>query len=498
MATSKNSRGSYERERVRMTAATIERAAAMIAGGKLAGRGAEILDIDTPGLTLRITRSSGNWYLRHRKGTYRLGSMDALTLPAARLAAARARTDVEAGLNPREDLAVFERVLEKGRPVQLAADAAFAETVRVQSDADRRKRGPWKWRDLVEEFLPVKTKDLKPGYGPKYAAYHRGKEFDEIWEKDLETLEFSALEALRDRVVENRTRSAAARVVRQNREMLTWAWQYHATRAGFGKVQHPWWDRWAIQYKCGIREHVPTTTELVRTLLMAEHHLALGGTTQETGPGMIAALWAIVLTGQRTGHLTKTRRDAIIDMPSRPGWEVWTWTGAMMKGGKSGSRPHALPIPPAAIEAIKRAGAPDGDWLFPSRVEGKPISPTGINQFFYRLEGRMKPGKGEAVTRREHGNLFEAYGIRRWTPHDARRSLTTFLDDEELGGAGSAISAHSKDKSENREEAKIEDITRRVYAKAQRLELKAKGMEPWVNHVLAAYERERARFKPIG
>ncbi len=110
----------------------------------------------------------------------------------------------------------------------------------------------------------------------------------------------------------------------------------------------------------------------------------------------------------------------------------------------------------------------------------------------------MKPGKGEAVTPREHGNLFEAYCIRRWTPHDARRSLTTFLDDEELGGARSAISAHSKDKSENREEAKIEDITRRVYAKAQRLELKAKGMEPWVAHVLAAYERERARFKPIG
>lgn len=161
------SRGSYERQQVRMTAAAIDCAAAMIADGKFAGRRPEILDADTLGLTLRITRSSGTWYSRHRKGTYRLGSMDALTLPAARLAAACARTDVEAGQKPREDLAVFERVLEKGRPVQIAVEAAFADTVRVQSDADRRKRGPWQWRDLVEEFPPVKTKDLKPGYGQK-------------------------------------------------------------------------------------------------------------------------------------------------------------------------------------------------------------------------------------------------------------------------------------------------------------------------------------------
>ncbi len=107
----------------------------------------------------------------------------------------------------------------------------------------------------------------------------------------------------------------------------------------------------------------------------------------------------------------------------------------------------------------------------------------------------MKPGKGEAITQRARGDLFAAYGIRVWTPHDARRSLATFLDDEELGGAGSAILAHSRGKAS--EEAKVEDITRRVYANAQRLDLKAKGMLPWTDHVLAAYEREKARFKPI-
>ena len=167
-------RGSYERERVRMTAATVERAARMIQEGKLVGRGAEIADADTPGLTLRITRAAGTWYLRHRKGTFRLGSMDALTLPAARLAADRARRDVEAGVNPREDLHVFEAVLAKGKPVELAADAAFAETVEVQSDEDRRRRGPWQWQDLMAEFLASKLPDLKESYRRSYSAYHTG------------------------------------------------------------------------------------------------------------------------------------------------------------------------------------------------------------------------------------------------------------------------------------------------------------------------------------
>jgi len=493
------SRGKYERERVRMTAATVERAARMIQEGTLAGRGAEIADADTPGLTLRITRSAGTWYLRHRKGTFRLGSMDNLSLSAARLAADRARRDVEAGVSPREDLGVFEAVLAKGRPVELAADAAFAETVEVQSDEDRRRRGPWQWRDLMDEFLASKAKGFKEGYLQKYQAYHRGPEFEPIEQRELSSLDIEDLEELRDRVVEARTVSAAARVVAQNREALTWAWRYHGTRSGLSGERYPWWkEQWDIEYSHDAREHTPTVQELVRTLLVVEHHRSLSSTDQQTEVGMLAALWAVVLTGQRTGSLGRTRRAGIIPMPGRPDWQVWTWAGAEMKGGRRASRPHALPIPPAAIAAIERCGAdPTSQWLFPSRIDGKHATPAGFTGLFHRIEGRVKAGKkGRQITRPE-GNLFQRYGIRVWTPHDARRTLGTFLDEEQLGGAGSAILAHSKDKSENREEARIEDITRRVYAKAQRLELKASGMQPWVDHVLAAYERERARFKPL-
>lgn len=497
-------RGSYERERVKMTAATVERAARMIQEGKLVGRGAEIADADTPGLTLRITRAAGTWYLRHRKGTFRLGSMDALTLPAARLAADRARRDVEAGVNPREDLHVFEAVLAKGKPVELAADAAFAETVEVQSDEDRRRRGPWQWQDLMAEFLAAKLPDLKESYRRSYSAYHAGPEFEPIERLELASIEISDLEELRDRVIESRTLSAAARVVAQCKEALTWGWRSHATRSGLADEKHAWWqERWHIEYSSKAREHTPTIQELVRTLLVIEHHRTLSSTDQETENGMLAAVWAVVLTGQRTGSLGRTRRDGVIPMPDMPGWEVWTWTAKEMKSGRRGGRPHALPIPPAAIAAIDRLGAdPSSPWRFPSRVDGKHVTPAGFTGLFHRLEGKTKAGKTRKgkkgpLFKRPHGNLFERYGIRVWTPHDARRTLGTFLDEEQLGGAGSAILAHARDKTENREEARIEDVTRKVYARAQRLKLKASGMAPWIDHVLEHYERERARFKPL-
>nr|WP_282103983.1 integrase arm-type DNA-binding domain-containing protein [Methylobacterium sp. 37f] len=485
------SRGKYARERGLMTADTVRRAAALIGDGTLATRGAEFLDTGTPGLTLRVTRAAGTWYLRTRTKSVRLGSMASLTLPAAREAAARAKRDVDLGVDPRVDLDIFERSLARGATVEHATDVAFAPEVPQQSEEERRREGPWQWHDLVDLFLASKLPTLKAGYGSKYEAYLRGDEFEPLHGRDLAGLQISDLEELRDRVAESRTVSAAARVVAQGKEALSWAWRYHGTRSGLGHERYPWWDRWSIQYAHTPREHTPTVTELVRTLLVAERNLALGATDQRTEPGTLAMLWAIVLTGQRTGALGGTRRAGIIPMPGRPGWQVWTWTGQEMKGGQRAGRPHALPIPPAVLQVLAPFDTrPDSPWLFPSRVEGRHVTPVGMTQFFHRLEGRPKAGKAGSVTQRPSGNLFAANRIRVWTPHDARRSIATFLDDEELGGAGSAILAHSRGRGAD-EEARIEDITRRVYAKAQRLDVKAKGMEAWVAHVLAAYAQER-------
>lgn len=487
------SRGTYSRTRVRLTAQTIATAARLIEKGHVQGRGTEFADTETTGLTLRVTSAAGTWYLRHRKGTIRLGSMDLLDLPAARHAAHVARTDLERGVDPRLDVQIFAHEVSTGASVDDAHEVAFPEIVEELPDADRRRRGPWQWRDLMAEFLAAKAKGFKPGYLPKYGAYHRGPEFKPVEQRELASLRIGDLERLRDRVAAARTVSAAARVVSQNREALDWAYRYHRDRSGLSDIATAWWRDWDIEYRPGTREHTPTVEELARTLVVAELHRDLGSTGRRTESGMLAALWGVVLTGQRTGALGRTRRAGVIAMPDRPGWEVWTWTGAEMKGGRRASRPHALPIPPEALAAIARCGAdPDSRWLFPSRFDDKHATPAGFTGLFHRLEGITKAGKGDRLIQRPAGDLFARYGIRVWTPHDVRRTLATFLDDEGLGGAGSAILAHSRGKGS--EEERTEDITRRVYAKAQRLELKARGMEVWVPHVLAAYEREYARL----
>jgi len=487
------SRGTYSRTRTRLTAQTIATAAKLIAKGQVPGRGAEYADTETTGLTLRVTSAAGVWYLRHRKGTVRLGSMDRLDLPAARHAAHVARTDLERGVDPRQDLQIFEMRVERGDSLDEAHDAAFPAVIEPPSEAHRRKHGPWIWSDLMEEFLAAKGKTFKDGYLPKFSAYHRGPEFKAIERRELASLRIGDLERLRDRVAAARTVSAAARVVSQNRQAIDWAYRYHRERSGLSGTAVAWWRDWDIEYSPGTRDHVPTVEELARTLVFAEIHRNLGSTGRRTENGMLAALWGVILTGQRTGALGRTRRAGVIDMPDRPGWQVWTWTGKEMKGGRKASRPHALPVPPEALAAIARCGAdPDSKWLFPSRVAGKSVTPVGFTQLFHRLEGRSKAGKGGAITVRPEGDLFARYGIRVWTPHDARRALATFLDEEGLGGAGSAILAHSRGKGT--EEEKVEDITRRVYAKAQRLDLKARGMALWVPRVLAAYELEYARF----
>lgn len=161
-----------------------------------------------------------------------------------------------------------------------------------------------------------------------------------------------------------------------------------------------------------------------------------------------------------------------------------------MKGGKSGSRPHALPLPPQATAVLKRLWAEldePSPWACPSvRGEGHAHQ-SAVNKLLWRLEGLdqygdPKPGRA---------NLLALHGIEPWTPHDARRTIGSFLGDRRLGGAASAILSHKEGKDENEKE-RTAAVTRLHYDRGQRMALKAEGMEMWVTAVLDAYERERA------
>lgn len=490
MAKAKVSRGTYARERVRLTADHTRRAAALIAAGRVEGRGMEFADVGCPGLILRVTPLSAGWFLKTERSTVRLGDMDALPVAAAREAALRSRLALKDGRRPDEDLALFGQALQQTGDVEAAADAAFPTEVHEPPSAEHRRRhGPWTWADLVEEFLAVKLPTLKPAWAAQYPVHLRYPALEALGPRQLSSLTIEDLERARDEIAEATSPSSAARTVNQGKAALDWAWRYHARRSRLGR--DPWWQRWSIQYSAGTREHTPTLAELGRTLALAERHRALGGTGQETSMGTLAALWAAVLTAQRTGALTATRLDRIIPMADRPGWQVWTWSADDMKGGKTGGRPHALPVPPAALDVLARFEE-DGDpeWLFPSRQGGRHVTSEGLAQLLTRLQGKEKAGRAGRITERKE-DLFKRHRIRPWVPHDIRRALATYLDDEDLGGAAAAILAHKTGKRDD-EAARLEDVTRKVYARAQRLDLKARGMEAWVAAVIAAYEREAA------
>lgn len=497
MATA-NSRGSYAaRQRVRLTQQHVAKARRLIAGDTLQGRGLDLADTESQGLVLRVTRRSGTWLLKHRSGTVRLGDIEALAVDAARTAADRARLALKEGKDPAVDARVFEAAAARGLSMEDALDAAYPVEIETQSDEDRLRDGPWHWGDLVDEFLKAKLPTLKARWAVQFERHLRRAVEGPLRHRPVASLAQRDMLAVRDRVARERTLSAAADTVEAVKACLSWGKKFNGHLTGLRG--HPWWqDELEVEWASTPRDRTPTLEELGRTLAVAGRHRALGATGKETAPGMMAALWAVVLTGQRAGALTGTLRKTVRAWPERPGWEIWSWTAGEMKGG----RPHAIPMPPEALAAIRRHRTdPTSPFLFPSRVPGKAVTPVGMTQFMDRLRGKEKAGKAGSKTSRPSGDLFAQHDIRLWTPHDVRRTLAAYLDMERLGGAASAILAHRPplakgDPGQERELAAA--ITLKHYIHGMRLDLKAEGMAAWVAAILAAYEIESAALTARG
>ncbi|NEU11115.1 integrase family protein [Methylobacterium sp. BTF04] len=488
-------RGSYARERCKLTAGHVIRARSLIAKGEVPGRGLDMVDEACTGLVLRVTRRSATWLRKGKAGTLRIGDASVITLAQARDQAERARLALAGATwhDPKLELHAFESVLKRtGGDEAHALNVAWPEAVEEPNEEDRLRNGPWTWADLREKFLAWKMPKLKDTYRPQYERYLRHPELDRLGWQTVANLNLNELLRVRDEVLDTVARSAAKRVMRQFGEAMAWGWKQEARRCRLVKVDFPWWERCQVDYQPGKKDHVPTVEELARTLALAERHRSLGQTEHATSPGALGALWAVILTGQRTGALTKTEVASCVPLedPKRPGWRVMGWTGAVMKSGL----PHALPIPPTAWDAMDRYWREDAaervgesrPVLFPSRRGAKHIAPEAINQLLARLQGLVN-GKGDRAVR---DNLFEQHGIRRWTPHDTRRALATWLGERRMGGIASAILDHTNNKAQDEREKRA-PVTRLHYDMAQRIDFKAEGMEAWCEAILAAYERER-------
>ncbi|MGY4432909.1 integrase [Bradyrhizobium sp. F1.13.1] len=512
----------YEREVKSLNENDVQSAISYSASGAIAGKVAEWRDKKTTGLTLRITPGKAVWYVRRREITLRLGSASEINLDQARYFAGQTNLAAKRKRDLREFVDQLVRLTltskykdELGH--QEAADQFADETSLL---AYRKRTGDtgvtWTWKALTAKFLEYKLPKLKAKYREKYARFLQLDEYASVNEKLVGEIKLRDLERLRDDIFSTHKKSTVNRAVTQSKSMLTWAWKFHATDSGLDDVEVGCWHRWSFEYASGKRTHAPTIEEIARTLVIAEKFRKLAEEEHETYPGTLGALWAVALTAQRTGGLLQLRADRLFD-PDRKdrklrGWKIANWTEEEMKGGRDGGRPFSLPIPPEALAILaayhKESGG-ESEWMFSGRVADAHISQSALNLLLHRLQGRVydhtvkqkpqrkgKPGP-KPKPKKLRPNLFALYGIEPWTPHECRTTMTTFLDDRRLGGAATAILGHKMVHDRVDERERMATVTEQHYNRSQRIGLKAEGMTLWVKALLAAYKKEKQKFRDL-
>lgn len=489
-------RPSFERRTVHLTQEVVRKAQSLVSSGQTRGKIIEWADDKEEGLCLRLSTRACGFYLRLRDRSVKMADAADLTVEEARRLGRASKLAWRQDVNPRMfiDSVVLRR--EEG----LDLNAAIGDSWDLPTDAEIEEMrvpriGSWTWRELTEAFHEHKAPGLKGRWKTQYPKYLRDPAFNLIADMYVADVAIRDLERVRERLLATAKPSRISRSLSQMKEMMSWAWSERAGPSGLADTQYEWWGRLRYSYKATPRENTPLITDLARTLVVAERHRGEPGDPNETSNGTLAALFAVVLTAQRTGALLLMRRRRLFDHPTHPGWKVMNWTAAEMKGATRKSRPHSVPLPPAALEMLERVnpGCFNGDWVFDSAKNAGHVTQSALNRLLYRLEGRSftepKLNARRGPKPRDRTNLLERYAIEPWTPHDVRRSMASFFDDIRLGGAGSALLGHVSRRDDD-DRQRVADVTRIHYARSQRLDLKTEGMEKWVAAVIAAYEEE--------
>jgi integrase len=521
-------KSNYEREVKSLTDFDVQSAISYSTSGAIVGKVAEWRDRKTVGLTIRITPGKAVWYVRRRELTLRLGLLASswgldqrtaggeLDLDTARYIANQIHLAAGRKRNLREFADTLVRLSTGSKYKDPIGHVDIADTYADETSliAYRKRIGDtgitWTWKALTQKFLDYQKPKLKAKYREQYEHYLTLPEFASLNDKLVSEIRLRDLELVRDRINLNHAPSAVHRALTQSKRMLTWAWKFHATASGLDEVLAEWWTRWSFEYKTQERTHTPTMSEIARVLILADEYRHLAHAEQDTYPGTLGALWGVALTAQRTGAFLQLRLDRLFDTTKTyrklRGWKIASWTSEEMKGGRDGGRPHSLPIPPEALKVLqsyhKEAGG-NSPWMFPGRDPKKQITPAALNLLMYRLQGRVydhtvrqkptrkgKPGP-KPKPKKTRPDLFKEYGIRPFTLHDIRRAMATFLEDNRLGGAATAILGHKMTHSNVNERERLAPVTEQHYSQSQKIDLKSEGMALWVRALLAACEEER-------
>ncbi|UWM76067.1 hypothetical protein N1937_02110 [Rhizobium sp. WSM4643] len=472
-----------------------------------------ITDLKCTGLSLRLKGEKVSFFLRYKGVNKTLGwghEGEAWYIPsikAARELADKVKRQIDFG----GETYAEEFLRQYHHAVENKLDLSHDDIVREM----RPRAGTWTLQRCMERTIEDKTahtatKPWRETTVTTLKSTFAKPEFADLLEMPAVNIKRADIERIRDDMLKkHKSPSPAAKVVSNVSTVLGHCQSVHGGQSGLDRVE-PWWKLLTVGQSVKPRTRNPGLEGVAKTLVLADVYAMkrLPGRMQAKHDhkygirdGVAAAFHWVCLTAQRQGAALAIQKTDYIPDPDNEGWYLAAWGEGIMKAGIA----HILPIPPrlaqhmaTKLDQVKR---PDSRWLLPSErgEEDIHIHRSSTLAVVQRLGARDTLTKKRATA----VDLLAANGIKWWTPHDLRRTITRALDDAGIPGGASVVLAHEVRRTDNLDvenddsrEQRVARITRLAYGGAQHLHLKRRAMTIWTDTVLDEYDRLKSEWLP--
>lgn len=432
-------------------------------------------DVVEKGLQLRVQQYSVSWLLKFKNYTKSLGTISEIqNITLARKTAQKVRNllkedlDVKSFLNAKANENTDEQALEKS------------------ALATKKKAGEWTWLQLTEEYFEYLSKPRRGRPASEKSAKNARnsidiKEAEYLNDKLLSEISAADFENIRD-ITEKAGRKTASRAFLANaKAALSFAKKMHSAKSGLSNINRWWLEVQQLDSTyIAAKTRAPTLQEIVRILHTIEQNRILKKEKNQAydSINMLSGIWFLILSAQRISASFSLKKVNIKDHNDaelrKKGWKIAYWSAEDMKS----KRLHALPLPPKFALLFDRINNVGSEYVFSSSTDSdKHLDINSPKNMFSRLR---KSGKLDDV---DH-----------FTPHDFRRSFATWCSDNLLpDGAASAVLDHAI----TGETVISADITRQIYDRSQRLNLKAIALEKWSEAIFDEYRKTYNVYNPF-
>ncbi|ANV24599.1 hypothetical protein [Agrobacterium pusense] len=470
-----------------------------------------ITDLKCTGLSLRLKGEKVSFFLRYKGINKTLGWAHAgegwyiPSIKAGRELADKVKRQIDFGGEPFAE----EFLRQHHHATENNLDLSHDDIVREM----RPKVGTWTLQQCIEKAIEDRTADTatKPWRETTVSTLKSTfakPEFADLLDMPAVNLKRSDIERIRDTMLKKHASPApAGKAVSNVSTVLSHCQSVHGGQSGLDRIE-PWWRLLTVGRTVKPRTRNPGLEGLAKTLILADIYTEkrLPGRMQAKHDhkygirdGVAAAFHWVCLTAQRQGAALAIQKTDYIPDPENEGWYLAAWGEGIMKAGVA----HVLPIPPRLVDhmaqKLQQVKRDESRWLLPSErgQEDIHIHRSSTLAVIQRLGAR------DTLTKKRETavDLLAVNGIKWWTPHDLRRTITKVLDDAGIPGGASAILAHEikqTDKldggNEDWQEQRVARITRLAYGGAQHIHLKRKAMMIWADTVLDEYDRIKSEW----